>query len=46
MEVDTVLWALSAFIIGFIVFGCFMTAPVVGPQNFGGSTRNRLPDQH
>jgi hypothetical protein len=44
MEVDAGLWALLACIIGFITFGCFMTATKVGLENFGDSARKQPPD--
>jgi hypothetical protein len=46
MEVDAGLWALFACIIGFITFGCFMTAPAVGLQNSGLAAQKQPPDRH
>jgi hypothetical protein len=46
MEVDAGLWALFACIIGFITFGCFMTAPNVELGNLGHATGKRPPDRH
>jgi hypothetical protein len=46
MEVDAGLWALLACIIGFVTFGCFMTAPDVGLQNLEHVARKRPPDRH